>query len=214
MKNRFRGLHNIGYWRQKNQLAPPIEVEDSIIFRVLVSALVIIGIVATDIAADTTGSFWAVPLSLVGGVWSYYRRRQPNVAVKFCIAIGMLLALGAFFGRSLGELNDTRLVLAELLIQLQVLHSFDMPRRKDLGYSIIIGLILIGVAATLSQTLAFAPVLLLFLAIVLPTLVLDYRSRLGLEPLTIKKQPSKNPDSAVFNLKFLIINFLIIVSIG
>lgn len=214
MKNRFRGLHNIGYWRQKNQLAPPIEVEDSIIFRVLVSALVIIGIVATDIAADTTGSFWAVPLSLVGGVWSYYRRRQPNVAVKFCIAIGMLLALGAFFGRSLGELNDTRLVLAELLIQLQVLHSFDMPRRKDLGYSIIIGLILIGVAATLSQTLAFAPVLLLFLAIVLPTLVLDYRSRLGLEPLTIKKQPSKNQDSAVFKFKFLIINFLIIVSIG
>ena len=214
MKNRFRGLHNIGYWRQKNQLAPPIEVEDSIIFRVLVSALVIIGIVATDIAADTTGSFWAVPLSLVGGVWSYYRRRQPNVAVKFCIAIGMLLALGAFFGRSLGELNDTRLILAELLIQLQVLHSFDMPRRKDLGYSIIIGLILIGVAATLSQTLAFAPVLLLFLAIVLPTLVLDYRSRLGLEPLTIKKQPSKNQDSAVFKFKFLIINFLIIVSIG
>ncbi|MBF2015177.1 MAG: DUF3488 domain-containing protein [Rivularia sp. T60_A2020_040] len=214
MKNSFRGLHNIGYWRQKIQLAPPIEIEDSIIFRVLVSTLVIIGIVATDIAADTTGSFWAVPLSLVGGVWSYYRRRQPNVAVKFCIAIGMLLALGAFFGRLLGELNDTRLILAELLIQLQVLHSFDMPRRKDLGYSMIIGLILIGVAATLSQTLAFAPVLLLFLAIVLPTLVLDYRSRLGLEPLTIKKQSSKNQDSAVFNFKFLIINFLIIVSIG
>lgn len=214
MKNRFRGLHNIGYWRQKISNSPPIEIEDSIVFRVLVSALVIIGIVATDIAAETTGSFWAVPLSLVGGVWSYYRRRQPNVAVKFCIAIGMLLALGAFFGRLVGELNDTRLILAELLIQLQVLHSFDMPRRKDLGYSMIIGLILIGVAATLSQTLAFAPVLLLFLAIVLPTLVLDYRSRLGLEPLTIKKQPSKNQDSAVFNFKFLIINFLIIVIIG
>nr|WP_322745533.1 DUF3488 and DUF4129 domain-containing transglutaminase family protein [Plectonema radiosum] len=195
-------------------MAPPIEVEDSIILRVLVSALVIVGMIATDIAAETTGSFWAIPLSLVGGVWSYYRRRQPNVAVKFCIAIGMLLALGAFFGRSLGELNDTRLILAELLIQLQVLHSFDMPRRKDLGYSMIIGLILLGVAATLSQTLAFAPVLLLFLAIVLPTLVLDYRSRLGLKPLTIKKQPSKNQDSAVFNFKFLIINFLIIVSIG
>lgn len=214
MKNRFRGLQNIGYWRQTIHNSPPIEVEDSIILRVLVSTLVIIGIVATDIAGETTGSFWAVPLSLVGGSWSYYCRRKPNVAVKFLIALGMLLALGAFFGRLLGELNDTRLILAELLIQLQVMHSFDMPRRKDLGYSMIIGLILLGVAATLSQTLAFAPVLLLFLAIVLPTLVLDYRSRLGLEPLTIKKQPSKNPDSAVFNFKFLIINFLIIVSIG
>lgn len=105
----------------------------------------------------------------------------------------MLAALGAFFGRLFGELNDTRLALAELLIQLQVFHSFDMPRRKDLGYSIVIGLILLGVVATLSQTLAFAPVLLLFLAIAqgalrcfaiaLPTLVLEYWSRLGLQSL-------------------------------
>ncbi|BAY45565.1 transglutaminase domain-containing protein [Scytonema sp. HK-05] len=107
----------------------------------------------------------------------------------------MLAALGAFFGRLFGELNDMRLALAELLIQLQVFHSFDMPRRKDLGYSIVIGLILLGVVATLSQTFAFAPVLLLFLAIAqgalrcfaiaLPTLVLEYRSRLGLQPLKL-----------------------------
>ncbi len=212
MKNRFSGRLHIGYWREKIKLSP-IEVEDSITLRVLVSALVTIGIVATDIAGEATFSFWAVPLSMVGGIWSYYRRRQANVAVKFCIAIGMLLALGAFFGRLFGELNDTRLLLAELLIQLQVLHSFDMPRRKDLGYSIVIGLILLGVAATLSQTLAFAPVLLLFLAIALPTLVLDYRSRLGLEPLTLKKQ-SKNQETSVFNLKFLFVNFSLIVAIG
>ncbi|MGB3759584.1 MAG: transglutaminase, partial [Rivularia sp. (in: cyanobacteria)] len=179
--NRFSGRLHIGNWRQKIKV-PPMEIEDSITFRVLVSTLVIIGIVATDVAAGATFSFWAIPLSIVGGSWSYYRRKHKNVAAKFCIAIGMLLALGAFFGRLFGELNDTRLLLAELLIQLQVLHSFDMPRRKDLGYSIVIGLILLGVAATLSQTLAFAPVLLLFLAIALPTLVLDYRSRLGLEP--------------------------------
>ncbi|MEM6752358.1 MAG: DUF3488 and DUF4129 domain-containing transglutaminase family protein [Cyanobacteria bacterium P01_C01_bin.38] len=210
--NRFRGLH-IGYWRQKIQDSPPMEVEDSITFRVLVSALVIIGIVATDVAAEATFSFWAVPLCMVGGSWSYYRRKHKNIAAKFCIAIGMLLALGAFFGRLLGELNDTRLLLAELLIQLQVLHGFDMPRRKDLGYSIVIGLILLGVAATLSQTLAFAPVLLLFLAIALPALVLDYRSRLGLEPLILKKQ-SENKDTKVFNLKFLFVNFSIILAIG
>ncbi len=211
--NRFSERLHIGYWRQKIHNSPPIEVEDSITLRVLVSALVIVGIVATDIAAETSQSFWAVPLSLAGGIWSYYRRRKPNIGVKFCIAIGMLLALGAFFGRLLGELNDTRLLLAELLIQLQVLHSLDMPRRKDLGYSIVIGLILLGVAATLSQTLAFAPVLLLFLAIALPTLVLDYRSRLGLEPFTVTTK-SNNKKNKVFNLKFLIVNFLVVISLG
>jgi transglutaminase-like putative cysteine protease len=178
-------------WRQNNQGSPLLEVEDSISLRVLVLALVIIGIVAMDIAASTTFSFWAIPISVVGTVWGYYYRRQANTAIKFCIAIGMLVALGGFFGRIFGELNDTRLGLAELLIQLQVLHSFDVPRRKDLGYSIVIGLILLGVAATLSQTLAFAPVLLLFLAIALPTLVFNYRSQLGINNSKFKSQKSK-----------------------
>ncbi|MBH8577473.1 DUF3488 domain-containing protein [Nostocaceae cyanobacterium CENA369] len=212
--NQFWPLPVGDRWRQNMQKSPLIEVENSIPLRLLVLALVIIGIVATDIAAETTSSFWAVPLSIVGAVWSYYRRRNANVPIKFCIAIGMLIALGAFFGRLLGELNDTRLALAELLIQLQILHSFDTPRRKDLGYSIVIGLILLGIAATLSQTLAFAPVLLLFLAIALPTLVLNYRSQLGLQQLKIKSEKLNNQNSRIFDLKFLVLSFVTIVGLG
>jgi len=159
-----------------------VVIEDSIWLRVLVQALVIVGIVATDVAAETQMSVWAVPAGIVAAVWSWYRRRHRNIWVKFLLAIGMLVALFAFFGRLFQQQNDTRLVLAELLIQVQILHSFDLPRRQDLGYSMVIGLILLGVAGTLSQTLAFAPLLLVFLAIALPTLVLDYRSRLGLSP--------------------------------
>jgi transglutaminase-like putative cysteine protease len=199
--------------RQSMQGTPLKEVENSITLRVLVLALVIVGVVATDIAAETESSLWAVPISVMGAMWSYYRRRDRNVSVKFCIAIGMLVALGAFFGRLFGELNDTRLALAELLIQLQVLHSFDTPRRKDLGYSIVIGLILLGVAATLSQTLAFAPILLLFLAIALPTLAHDYRSRLGLEKLEVKGQKKKEKKlSSVLPFYFLL--FTVVVAIG
>jgi transglutaminase-like putative cysteine protease len=201
-------------WRQKMQESPSMEVEESISLRVLVLAMVIVGILATDIAGETEFSWWAIPLSVVGGTWSHYRRRHKNIPVKFCIAIGMLAALGAFLGRLFGELNDTRLALAELLIQLQVLHSFDTPRRKDLGYSIVIGLILLGVAATLSQTLAFAPVLLLFLAISLPTLVLDYRSRLGLSFFKNKNETSKNKNPLGLNLKFLCFNFVLIIGLG
>ncbi|BAY11586.1 transglutaminase TgpA family protein [Calothrix sp. NIES-2098] len=201
------------YWRQNKQGPPLMEVEDSISLRVLVLALVMTGIVATDIAAETQFSLWAIPASVMGAIWSNRSRRNPNITVKFCIAIGMLVALGAFFGRLLGELNDTRLSLAELLIQLQILHSFDMPRRKDLGYSIVIGLILLGVAATLSQTLAFAPVLLLFLAIALPTLVLDYRSRLGLEKLNLKKQKVKEKKWSSL-LPFYFLLFALILGLG
>ncbi|GFE71136.1 DUF3488 and DUF4129 domain-containing transglutaminase family protein [Chroococcus sp. FPU101] len=167
----------------KNQPHP--QTEESLLLRILVQALVIVGIIATDVAADTQMSLWAIPLSIIGAAWSWYRRRHRNITAKFLIAIGMLAVLGMFLVNLLTLFPDTRIALAQLLTQLQVLHSFDLPRRKDLGYSMVIGLILLGVAGTVSQTVAFAPWLLLFLLLALPTLVLDYHSRLGLN--TFKK---------------------------
>jgi transglutaminase-like putative cysteine protease len=202
-------------WQQDVFLSSSLEVENSVHLRVLVLLLVTVGIIAKDIAVESQSSFWAVPLSIVGASWSYKCRNSRNVSVKFGIAIGMLIALGAFFGRLLGELNDTRLVLADLLIQLQVLHSFDMPRRKDLGYSIVIGFILLGVAATLSQTLAFAPVLLVFLGVALPTLIFDYRSRLGITNLKNKKEREKS--EKIFSILpsyFLLFSLILVIGLG
>ncbi len=178
-------------WLASSPLTRPIpldEIEDSRLLRVLVQGLVTVGIGSVVVAAAgvTAASWWnllAIPLSAVGATFSWQRRRDRNIAMKFLIAIGMLVALAAFFSRLLEAPGDTRIVLAELLVQLQVLHSFDLPRRKDLGYSMMIGLILLGVAATISQTLAFAPLLLLFLALAVPVLRLDYQSRLGLGPI-------------------------------
>ncbi|MBW4575349.1 MAG: DUF3488 and DUF4129 domain-containing transglutaminase family protein [Aphanothece sp. CMT-3BRIN-NPC111] len=210
---RRRSLSNQFLQRLKEIPLPP--AEDSILLRVLVQALVLVGIIATDVAAETQMSFWAVPLSMIGATWSWYRRRDRNVPVKFFLAIGMLAAMGAFFNNLFGNLNDSRLVLAELLIQLQVLHSFDLPRRKDLGYSMVIGLILLGVAATLSQTLAFAPLLLLFLAIALPVLVLDYRSRLGLSAEVVGAPRRRKPGLAAgLSWRRLGIFLLVIVALG
>lgn len=158
------------------------EIEQSLSLRILVQALVSVGIIATDLAAGTSNGYWAIPLSWVGATWSWQRRQQRNLATKGLIALGMLVVLGLFFTRLVGQLSDSRIVLAELLIQLQVLHTFDLPRRKDLGYSTVIAIILIGVTATVSETTAFGGLLLLFLAIALPILILDYRSRLGLPP--------------------------------
>ncbi|MGB3535187.1 MAG: DUF3488 and transglutaminase-like domain-containing protein [Microcoleaceae cyanobacterium] len=201
-------------WR-RIEATPKPQIEESIQLRVLVQLLVVMGIVATDIAIEEPRHLWAIPVSLLGAAWSGWRRHHRNIPIKFCIALGMLIALAAFFGRLLGELNDTRVVLAELLIHLQVLHSFDLPRRKDLGYSMVIGLILLGVAATLSQTLAFAPVVLVFLAIALPTLIFDYRSRLGLSRLNKLSQNSSGRQLLPnLNYKFLVFSFLGTVLLG
>ena len=172
-------------WRRFEALPVP-ETEESIPLRILVQILVCIGIAASDVAADTNNSAWAIPLSAIGGAWGWYARRRKNIMVKFAIAIAMIVMLVVFLDKIIAQAEDTKLLLAGLLIQLQVLHSFDLPRRKDLGYSMVIGLILIGVAGTLSQTTIFGVWLLAFLAIALPVLVLDYRSRLGLSKQSLK----------------------------
>jgi transglutaminase-like putative cysteine protease len=169
--------------QQQMAMRPQAVPEESLLLRVLVQSMVVVGIIATDVAAETQLSLWAIPVSIIGATWSWYHRHDRNIGMKFGLALAMLGALGYFVAHLIGSMNDTRLVLAELLVQMQAIHTFDLPRRKDLGYSMTIGLILIGVAGTLSQTLAFAPLLLLFLTIAMPVLFLDYRSRLNLAPL-------------------------------
>jgi protein-glutamine gamma-glutamyltransferase len=205
--------HFLQQFQQRLETLPQPKTEESILLRVLVQTLVIVGIVATDIAAETQMSWWAVPLSIAGSFWSWYRRRKRNIAAKFAIAIAMLAVLIVFMDSLVVHLNDSRIVLAQLLVKLQVLHSFDLPRRKDLGYSMVVGLILLGVAGTVSQTLAFAPMLIAFVAIALPTLVLDYRARLGLERIAIKARPSSVRISPL-SPKNLIFSLILVIAIG
>ncbi len=164
-------------------------VEDSIPLRVLVQIFVFISIGAMDSVASSGNSAWAIPLSAIAAVWAWYARRKRNVLVKLFIAIAMIAMLVVFLNDLVRNTDETRLLLAKLLIQLQVLHSFDLPRRKDLGYSIVIGLILMALAATLSQTMIFALWLMAFLLVGLPILLLDHRSRLGVKTLSF--QPEK-----------------------
>jgi transglutaminase-like putative cysteine protease len=182
---RERPISLLAKIQRQMAMMPKTAPEESLLLRVLVQAMVVVGIVATDVAAETNLSLWAIPLSIIGSTWSWYHRHGRNIGAKFGLALAMLGALGYFVAHLVGSMNDTRLVLAELLVQMQVIHTFDLPRRKDLGYSMTIGLILISVAGTLSQTLTFAPLLLLFLTIAIPVLFLDYRSRLNLTPLKV-----------------------------
>ncbi len=198
----------IRLWQRLESLPIP-ETEESILLRVLVQVLVFIGIAASDVAADTNNSVWGIPLSAIGGVWGWYARRRKNVAVKFAIAAAMIAMLVVFLGKVIAQQDDTKLLLAGLLIQLQVLHSFDLPRRRDLGYSTVIGLILLGVAGTLSQTTVFGVWILAFLAVVLPVLVLDYRSRLGISP-----KISKNNQTRILPIKALAGFLALVVVIG
>lgn len=98
----------------------------------------------------------AVPLLTAAGfAVSWRRRRRRNLALKFVLSLLVFLAALYFLRDLMGSFYDTRLPLIKLMLWLQVLHSFDMPARRDLKYSLAGGLILMAAAAVLSTGMTY-----------------------------------------------------------
>jgi transglutaminase-like putative cysteine protease len=128
--------------------------EDSVRLRLIVGALVMVSVVAVIAqgaldAATAAGALVAVP---AGYAFSYLRRRRSNVGVKVALALGLLVALGAFLQRVrfAQTVDEARMPLASLFVWVQALHAFDVPRRRDLAFSVVSSVILMAEAASLS----------------------------------------------------------------
>src|SRR4029450_13328380 len=96
----------------------------------------------------------ALVLAPVGYWWSYRRRRQPNVLLKVLLAVALLAALGQFLGqvRAVTTVDQARIPLATLFLWVQVLHAFDVPRRRDLAFSMVSSTTLIGVGGACARS--------------------------------------------------------------
>jgi len=161
--------------------------EGSLELRAWVLAAVLVG----EASVLASGYFDAatavlVPLlTVVAFAVSHRRRRERNLFIKVMLAFAALAALAVFFREVLSSLYDTRVPLARLFLWVQVIHSFDVPARKDLAYSLVSGVILISVGAALSMSLWFGLFVLAFLLCCLGALSQMYlseaRERAGLE---------------------------------
>lgn len=104
-----------------------------------------------------------VPLLTTAGFaysWKYRHRR--NLLMKFILSL-LVIAVAVLFARELTtSFFDTRLPLIKLLLWLQVLHSFDVPARRDLKFSLASGLTMIAAGAVLSTGMAYIVGLALF----------------------------------------------------
>ncbi len=160
-------------------------IEDSIALRLVSSAMSIIGAIAACTLAETP--LWlmmtALPAIIIGSWLSYKRRNENNFVGKLWISAGILLVATVFFKELLVRLNlsvaDARIPLTNMLIALQALHCFDLPRRRDLGLSAIVGLTLLASAATLSHDTSFGIYLFVFCALGIMLLRFDCVSRTG-----------------------------------
>src|SRR5207247_44980 len=146
-------------------------------------AAVVCAVRADDAAAigrlEACAATGASALALIpaGFVVSYVRRSRRNVALKLVLAAGLFLAFGGFLRSVQGAttVDDARVPLAALFLWVQVLHSFDVPRRRDLTFSVVSSLILMAEAGSLSLGTGFILYLAPWTAIAAAWLYLSQR---------------------------------------
>ena len=162
--------------------------EESVAVRV---AVVVSVLAATSATLSQGVGGWplrvASTLGIAGGfAYSHHARHKEGYALKAFLALGVIAAFLHFLSATSGvgpaAINELQLPLAELFLWVQVLHSLDVPARRDLLFSLLSSLVLIAVAGVLSVSTALGPYLLVWAVAALASLVLSHRSELDEKP--------------------------------
>ncbi len=179
----------------RRSAGPP---EDSVAMRLAVAGAVEIAILAVVLEGGVSGTAALLPLILapVGYSFSYQQRHRSNITTKVLLSIGLLAAFAQFLQsvRLAGSVDQARIPLASLFLWVQVLHAFDVPRRRDLSFSIVSSVILMAEAGTLSLASSFALLLFPWAGLVGVWLFLSSRPPAGAvtEPKAIRRRRPGN----------------------
>jgi hypothetical protein len=180
-------------------------IEESLLFRVLVYGMMGLSTIGIDLVGGTHYGLVSIPIMTIGSVWSWYRRYYSKhwfnwlvSIVMFAILTGCLIPIllrdvQAAIDRATPALKTqiaVELTLGLIVVGLLMGLSFHLYSRKMLGYCMMMSWISIGIAASLSHNIYFLILLCGFAAIGIPTLMLDYRSRINLSPIGIANLPN------------------------
>ncbi len=127
----------------------------------LLAVLVAVAAVAVQ-QEFTAPAAQAAGAIVAGHVVSHLRRRAPNWWLKAAITVLILAVARDFFAALVANPYDPRIPLVRLFLWLQVLHSFDLPARKDLKYSLASAVVLMAVGAVYARDVAFGLLLIPF----------------------------------------------------
>lgn len=165
--------------RKANRPRPP---ENSIALRVAVLAAVMAGVAAlvSEQAVSMSMGVYVGTLLPVAYWVSWRRRAKNNWHIKIALTFAALAGLMRFMGdvRLIATLDEARFPLASLFLWVQVVHSFDLPSRKDLQFSLGSSLALMAVAGSISQQTTFAFFIAIYLVTAIGALVLAHRSEI------------------------------------
>jgi len=192
----------------------PREIEDSWQLRIAVWAAVSISIFALALQEVTSTTIVVASMILIaaGSYLSWRRRYRPNLAVKMVIMLLTVAALVSFLRQVFLQPYDPRVPLAELFVWVQVLHSFDLPRGKDLLLALVSSLILLALAGSFALSASFGLVILLWLFAALPALYFIQQSRMY--ALSAVPESSNTSRPSAWRFAAIMIVLVIVVSMS
>lgn len=169
--------------RRANAPAPP---EHSLTFRVATAVAVVAGILSCASVGEVSAPMAAVACTatVAGMGFSYATRRRPWQWVKLLLALAVLGVFVSFVLQVLGaahtgQLTSIEVPLAALFTWVQVIHSFDVPARRDLLFSLAAAGALVTVAAAQAQSVGFLGYVVVWLGACLVALACSWRSMAG-----------------------------------
>jgi len=175
-------------------------------FRVAVYIEVIISVIAAFICAGISVVVFCLVVAGVtaGFVFSYLTLHRSKVWVKILLSILLTVVFALFWSDLSASLHDMRYPLVRLFLWVQVLHSFDLPMRRDLDFSLISSVILMAFAGSLSISTDFLFLLVPFVAVGVAAFYLGHRSSLERDSqIIIKSSPVRNAVGVVFGAGIL-----------
>lgn len=168
--------------RKANQPGPP---EHSIRLRAAATATVVVGIAACSAETELSHPTALVSGALIvaGMIFSYVTREKPPGYIKVLAAVGAVSLLAWFVNAlSGGQITDITAVedpLSALFVGIQVVHSFHVPSRRDLIFTISGAAGLMALAGAQSIDLSFAYFAVPWLCLTLWSLMEFWRSASG-----------------------------------
>ncbi|MGQ0742774.1 MAG: transglutaminase family protein [Acidimicrobiales bacterium] len=185
------GARSVARLKQVNAPQAP---EHSIPLRLAVAGAVMAavgGVTATGVAGGQLPliAWLGVP---AGHLLSYLGRHRPGYARKALLALAATAAFARFLAVAASGVTGSaqlRVPLGELFLWIQILHSFDLPSRRDLMFTLLSSLSLMLVGGVLSDGPAFGLALAVWSLCALGALVLSHRREQAQHPALARAGP-------------------------
>jgi transglutaminase-like putative cysteine protease len=179
-----------GMVKRANQPGAP---EHSTLFRASATGSVVVAIAACSAQGELPGWLAAgsIALVVIGNLFSYWRRDTPLPYLKVVLAVVVVGAFVWFFATisstaTAGDLASVERPLAILFTLIQGAHAFDVPSRRDLGFSLAGSATLMAVAAAQAVDTTFGIYVIVWAVFGLLGLLAMWNSMAGGAPLRVR----------------------------